>query len=370
VDDDLESGQREELERRGLYDPLAPDGPDQLDLIRYVMSLGATIDDIAVSPNLGELALDLDLRPRSPSTMGQVLASLPLTEAAAGRLLTALGLGTEPDEPVTEDEAEAIRLFGTSVELLGVAGAVQLAGVAAAAMARVAETLVGEFRIQVELPRLSAGVPRVDVVKEYAGITRSLLPPFVRSLNALLRQQILAVARRMWSTDPDRSTVTVWRTVGFVDLVGYTETSGALSARQLAQVLLDFDERTAQAVRRGNGQVIKMIGDEAMFVTEEAGDACQIALDLVAPSSRRPIPPVRVGLATGELISVMGDLYGPGVNLAARLVALAEPNTVAVSQRTRDDTEQFDFEVLPVRALKGFPQPLPSFKLVARHGAP
>jgi adenylate cyclase len=370
VDDDLESGQREELERRGLYDPLAPDGSDQLDLIRYVMSLGATIDDIAASPNLGELALDLDLRPRSPSTMGQVLASLPLSEAAAGRLLTALGLATERDEPVTEDEAETIRLFGTSMELLGEEAAVQLARVAASAMARVAETLVGEFRIQVELPRLSAGVPRVDVVKEYADITRSLLPPFVRSLNALLRQQILAVARRMWSTDPDRSTVTVWRTVGFVDLVGYTETSGALSARQLAQVLIDFDERTAQAVRRGNGQVIKMIGDEAMFVTEEAGDACQIALDLVAPSSRRPTPPVRVGLATGELISVMGDLYGPDVNLAARLVAVAEPNTVAVSQRTRDGTEQFDFEVLPPRALKGFPEPLPSFKLVARHGAP
>jgi adenylate cyclase len=369
VSDDLSQRQREELARRGLYDPAAADGAAQLDLIRFVMGLGATIDDMALSGNLGELALDLKLRPRRGPTTGQVLESLALPDGAATRLLTALGIATDRDALVTEGEAETIRLFATSIGLLGEDAAVQLARVTGSAMARVAETLVGEFRIQVELPRLGAGVPRVDVVKEYADITQALLPSFVRSLDALLRQQILAVARRMWSTDPDQSTVTVWRTVGFVDLVGYTEASGALSARDLAQVLIDFDERTAHAVRRGNGQVIKMIGDEAMFVTEDAGDACQIALDLVATFTREQSAPVRVGLATGAMISVMGDLYGTDVNLAARLVAVAEPATVAASQRTRDSTEEFDFAALPSRTLKGFPQPVTPYRLLARHGA-
>jgi adenylate cyclase len=163
--------------------------------------------------------------------------------------------------------------------------------------------------------------------------------------------------------------VTLWRTVGFVDLVGYTEVTGSLSARELAAVLIDFDERTAQAVRQGNGQVVKMIGDEAMFVTEDPADACQIALDLVASFGEDKTPPVRVGLATGEMVSVFGDLYGPDVNLAARLVTVAEPKTVVVSQRTRDGTPGFLFDALATRPLKGFPVPITPYRLVSSHGA-
>lgn len=277
---------------------------------------------------------------------------------------------TDRDEPVTAEEAEAIGLFVASMELLGEEAAVQLARVTSSAMAKVAETLVGSFRLQLEIPRLDSGVRYIDMVKEYSDITPTLLPMFVRSLDALLRQQILAVAKRMWSTDEEHSTVTLWRTVGFVDLVGYTEVTGSLSARDLAAVLIDFDERTARAVRQGNGQVVKMIGDEAMFVTENPGDACQIALDLVATFDESRTAPVRIGLATGEMVSVFGDLYGPDVNLAARLVTVAEPDTVVVSQRTREGTPGFLFEALPPRPLKGFPDSITPYRLVSSHGAP
>lgn len=359
----------EELERLGLYDPEAADGPERLELIRYVLSRGATIEEVAAASNLGELALELDLRPRGPLTLGQVIEATDIEWPTATRLLTALGMATDPDEAITADEAETIRLFVASTGLLGEGAAVQLARVTGAAMAKVAETLVASFRIQVELPRRDAGVRYVDVIKEYSDITTSLLPAFVRSLDALLRQQILAVAKRMWSTDEEHSTVTLWRTVGFVDLVGYTEVTGSLSARDLADVLIDFDERTARAVRQGNGQVVKMIGDEAMFVTEQPGDACRIALNLVAAFTEDQTPPVRVGLATGEMVSVFGDLYGLDVNLAARLVAVAEPDTVVVSQRTRDGAPDFGFDALPPRPLKGFPDPITPYKLVSSHGA-
>jgi adenylate cyclase len=359
----------EELERLGLYDPKAADGPDRLELIHYVLSLGATIEEVAASPNLGELALELDLRPRGPLTLGQVIEGEDVEWPTAARLLSALGMPTDLDEAITAEEAESIRLFTASTRLLGEETAVQLARVTGAAMAKVAETLVASFRLQVEIPRRDAGVRYVDVIKEYSDITTSLLPAFVRSLDALLRQQILAVAKRMWSTDEEHSTVTLWRTVGFVDLVGYTEVTGSLSARDLAAVLIDFDERTARAVRAGNGQVVKMIGDEAMFVTEEPGDACRIALNLVAAFAQDHTPPVRVGLATGEMVSVFGDLYGPDVNLAARLVAVAEPDTVVVSRRTRDGAPDFQFDPLPARLLKGFPDPITSYTLVPSHGA-
>jgi adenylate cyclase len=370
VTDDAAPLPPEELERLGLYDPTAADGPERLELIRYALSLGATIEEVAASPNLGELALEMELRPRGPLTLAQAIEAMDIEWPTATRLLGALGMATDFDERITEDEAETIRLFVASIRLLGEETAVQLARVTGAAMAKVAETLVASFRIQVELPRRDAGVRYVDVIKEYSEITTSLLPAFVRSLDALLRQQIVAVAKRMWSTDEEHSTVTLWRTVGFVDLVGYTEVTGSLSARDLAAVLIDFDERTAEAVRAGNGQVVKMIGDEAMFVTEEPGDACRIALNLVAAFNGIRTPPVRVGLATGEMVSVFGDLYGPDVNLAARLVAVAEPDTVVVAQRTRDGAPDFGFDALAARPLKGFPDPITSYKLVPPHGAP
>ena len=94
--------------------------------------------------------------------------------------MTAAGLPTDPDFPVTADEAASIRLFaGAHNNLLGDEATLQLARVTGNAMARLAETLVGVFRLQVELPRRAAGHAYFDVVKEYAELTETLLPNFV-----------------------------------------------------------------------------------------------------------------------------------------------------------------------------------------------
>ena len=70
------------------------------------------------------------------------------------RLMTAAGLPTDPDFHVTADEAAGLRLLaGAHNDLLGDEATLQLARVTGNAMARLAETLVGVFRLQVELPR-------------------------------------------------------------------------------------------------------------------------------------------------------------------------------------------------------------------------
>ena len=79
-------------------------------------------------------------------------------------------------------------------------------------------------------------------------MTQTMLPNFVSTLDAVLRRQIVAVAERMWSTDPEQSVVTVHRTVGFVDLVGYTSSTASLSLRGLTDVLVEFDQRTSEIV--------------------------------------------------------------------------------------------------------------------------
>jgi adenylate cyclase len=353
----------EELECLGLYDPTAPDAQERLCLIWYAISRGASLDDVARAPNLGELALDMTLRPRGPLPLREVAASAGLNWPTTLRLMTAIGLPTDPDFLVTADEAASIRLLaGAHNNLLGEEATLQLARVTGNTVARLAETVVGVFRLRVELPRRAAGKPYVEIVKEYAELTETLLPNFVSALDAVLRRQIVAVAERMWSTDPERSVVTVQRTVGFVDLVGYTTATASLSLRELTGVLLEFDQRTSEIVARGNGQIVKTIGDEAMFVTEDAGDACRIALELI-DTAGGTLPPVRVGLATGEMASVFGDLYGPDVNLAARLVGAAEPSTAVVSDRVRAAADGFRFEPLPSLTLKGFPAPTTAYKV-------
>jgi len=365
MNDDRQTPDADELERVGLYDPDAADAPDHLELIRYVMSRGATLEDMVGATNLGELALDMTLRPRGPLPLREVAASAGIDWPTTVRLMTAVGLSTDPDFPVTADEAGTVRLLaGAHNDLLGEEATLQLARVAGNAMARLAETLVGVFRLQVELPRRAAGMPYVDVVKEYADLTKTLLPAFVSTLDAVLRRQIVAVAERMWSTDSERSIVMLQRTVGFVDLVDYTSATASLSLRELTNVLIEFDRRTSEIVARGDGQIVKTIGDEAMFVTEDAEDACRIALDLI-DASGGILPPVRVGLATGEMVSVFGDLYGPDVNLASRLVDVADPSTAVVSEQVRSASGAFRFEQLPPLTLKGFAEPTTAYRMRA-----
>jgi adenylate cyclase len=344
-------------------DPDAQDAADQRELVEYALSLGASPEEVARADNLGELALDLTLRPRGPLPLREVAASAGIDWPTTVRLMTAVGLPTDPDFPVTAGEAASVRLFaGAHSNLLGDEATLQLARVTGNAMARLAETLVGVFRLQVELPHRAAGHAYFDVVKDYAELTETLLPNFVSTLDAVLRRQIVAVAERMWSTDPERSVVTVQRTVGFVDLVGYTAAAASLSLRELTHVLVEFDERTSEIVARGDGQIVKTIGDEAMFVTEDAANACRIALGLI-DAAGGTLPAVRVGLATGEMASVFGDLYGPDVNLAARLVGAAEPSTAVVSERVRAAAGEFSFVALPPLALKGFAEPTTAFRL-------
>jgi adenylate cyclase len=85
------------------------------------------------------------------------------------------------------------------------------------------------------------------------------------------------------------------------------------------------------------GRVVKTIGDEVMFVTEEIANAARIALRLTERSAvDELLPEARAGLAAGTLLAQEGDYYGPVVNLASRLVGLARPGTVLASAEVRD----------------------------------
>ena len=86
------------------------------------------------------------------------------------------------------------------------------------------------------------------------------------------------------------------------------------------------------------GWVVKTVGDEVMFASENPADAAEIALRLQeSVLTDETDPGLRVGLALGPALVRYGDLYGSVVNTAARLTSAARPGAVLVDERMADE---------------------------------
>jgi class 3 adenylate cyclase len=357
-----------ELERLGLYDPVAPDAQDRLRLLGRIFELGASAD-LAVRASrvfgLGSLSLDLSIRPPGESYgVDEFARTSGLDPALIRELWLALGLPVSGPVPieVTPDAAGALRLFGALASMVGKESALGLARVIGSSAARTAESLASAIRIEVELPSRAAGTPYSQVVDEYSTFGRELLPQFLEAVNAVFRRHLVLVSYQLWSTDEDNVAVTLERTVGFADMVSSTEAVTGGSVAHLAQMVRQFEELVWDVVSGAGGRVVKLIGDEAMFVVEDASLACEVAFDLM---ERSPYP-VRIGLARGDVLGLYGDYYGETVNLAARLVRLADPSTAVVSDSVRTAADGLSFEPEPARHLKGFAEPVRVHRLHPR----
>ena len=146
--------------------------------------------------------------------------------------------------------------------------------------------------------------------------------------------------------------------VGFADMVGFTLLSQHLGNEELAAVVARFEELAHDTVVALGGRVVKMIGDEVMFVVQTTGSAAEIGLSLAeAYADDELLSDVRVALAFGPVLVQDGDYYGPVVNLANRLVNVANPGTVLVSDEFRsmladEGGSGYDTRALRTRNLK------------------
>jgi adenylate cyclase len=155
--------------------------------------------------------------------------------------------------------------------------------------------------------------------------------------------------------------------VGFADLVDSTALAQQLTFPDLAAALTEFDELASDIVVEGGARVVKLIGDSVMFVTGDPHAACEIALTLSARLADHPrLPPARVALAYGDVLTRDGDYYGPIVNLASRAEKLATPGTVLVTDAVRAATDTFVFTWFGECELKGFEQAVTLYEVRRR----
>jgi adenylate cyclase len=146
------------------------------------------------------------------------------------------------------------------------------------------------------------------------------------------------------------------RATGFADVVGFTTRTAELGARALADYVQGFEARARDVVTAGGGRVVKTIGDAVLFVADDPVTGARVALGLAAAFGPDSASPVRVGLVWGRLLSRFGDVFGPSVNLAARLTDEAGPGRVLldeVTARRLGEEGGFVLEPLPEREVAG-----------------
>jgi adenylate cyclase len=195
-----------------------------------------------------------------------------------------------------------------------------------------------------------------DIAPVVSGIAERVLPELERILVLVWRRQLAVHGPRALAaaTEADAGTLTV----GFADIVNYTRLSRSMRPDALAELLEEFESRATLLMSQHGGQLIKTLGDEVLFVADEITAAAEIALELVtAYADDDERPDLRVGLACGDVLSRLGDVYGEPVNIASRLTSLARPGSVLVDRAvaaalTRNAAYEIRF--LPRQQVRGY----------------
>jgi class 3 adenylate cyclase len=178
-------------------------------------------------------------------------------------------------------------------------------------------------------------------------------------------------------------------TVMFCDLVGSTALSTRFDPEDLRELIGGYHRAVAETVGRFDGFVAKYMGDGVLIYfgypqahEDDAERAVRAGLAVIETVGRLPAQEdlrVRLGIATG--LAVVGDLIGEGAaqergvvgetpNLAARLQALAMPNTLIIAEATRRQIGGlFDLADLAPQALAGFAEPQGAWRVMGESGA-
>src|SRR6185295_4448734 len=126
------------------------------------------------------------------------------------------------------------------------------------------------------------------------------------------------------------------------DMVGYSRLMEVDDTGTLARLKTLRIELIDPAIAKNRGRIIKTTGDGMLVEFQSVADAVQCAVEMQRGIARRnvDVPPARwiqfrIGINLGDVIVDDNDIFGDGVNVAARLQMLAEPGGICVSGAVR-----------------------------------
>jgi adenylate cyclase len=319
------------FEALGLYDPAEPNAARKLELLEYLVSLGAGADDLVqYRDDLPGLATVVASRTGKTLTLSEAAHHAGVAEQKLLQIIRAAGFAEPgPDDRVISEQLADVAASTVAAEaIFGPAAALQLVRVMGSAMARLADAAVSAFLVNIEPGILDSDPVGLRAAHASAEAV-ALVPSAGAVLETLLREHIVGARRTSRGSVSELGYETRQMCVGFLDLIGSTELAQRLSTSELETLLTEFEHAAADTITARGGRVVKLIGDEVMYVVADESAALQIALSVLAAVSEHPrVPPVRGGVAAGEVLTRNGDVFGPVVNLAARAVKVAAAGEV------------------------------------------
>ena len=157
------------------------------------------------------------------------------------------------------------------------------------------------------------------------------------------------------------------------DVVGYSRLMGQDEAATLAGLEAHRRELIEPTIAGHNGRLVKLMGDGLLveFASVVDAVACAVAIQRGMAGRNESVPPdcrieFRIGINLGDVIVEGTDLYGDGVNIAARMEGLAEPGGICLSRQVFDQIEgklEFDFTDLGEREVKNIARPIRVYRV-------
>ncbi len=297
-------------------------------------------------------------------TVDEAVARSGLARARLVDFATAFGLapigGSPPGEVgLTADEVDAIAGFDAIGEMFSEPEMLAFVRVIGSSLARMGEAAVSLFLADVEGPHVLAGESELELARKVVD-ANSRLDGFAAGLDPFVRRHVLqAIERTRLTTIDDTERFRYRYAIGFVDLVGFTAMSAQMEPRELARFLRDFEAQAHEVGSETGARIVKLIGDEVMFASTNAANACHTGRSLMRAFSGDDdrIAP-RGGLAFGDVVLRGGDYFGPVVNVASRLVDEAVPGELLVTEAFAEAASPCTFEPAGRRMIKGFEEPI------------
>lgn len=283
------------------------------------------------------------------------------TLVEARRIWRALGFPEYDPGAVAFTEADAVALALVrrviDDEVVDLDTAINLTRALGQTMSRLADWDVATLA-----PRIDPGDTSEDAVHKRMAEAMRLINEIGGSFEHLIiyawrRHLAAALARAEALASSDDETATTDVTVGFADLVAFTALSNEIGEIRIGDLVEIFESRCHDVVSSQRGRVIKSLGDSVLFVVDDPIRALDIAEGIITVIGRDPrMPDVRIGLASGPVALRMGDVFGPAVNMAARLTGVARRNRMIIDDATAAllPDDRFEVRRLPARPLRGF----------------
>ena len=152
------------------------------------------------------------------------------------------------------------------------------------------------------------------------------------------------------------------------DVAGYSRLMGADEEGTHERLRAHLAELVHPKIEEHRGRVVKNTGDGLLAEFASVVDAVRCAVEMQRGMGERnaPVPAdrrieFRVGINLGDVIAEKHDIFGDGVNIAARLEALAEPGGICVSRVVRDQVRDrlgFAFADLGAQSVKNIARPV------------